>query len=166
MGILTSAYIVEKRLFDLIIEDSNNLDIIEYPDEKAPEELGFDKNWNPIDHDFDKSWEDLLYLLRGTGFENVADILEYLVERIDYKYSDIYVRFLINSDVKELYKEIKNTSESKLKQICLEKGNITDYNGDVFDEWKLSYVLSGYDKFIDFIKKATKNENTIFFIST
>ncbi len=167
MGILTSAYRVTPDLLQQFLADGDNMDIIFYPDKKSPETMGLPAGWQPPKCRFDKQWDDMICAVKGAGFRQTAVLLE-TVHPIDYKYADFYIRYWTPETALKLADCMAETSAAEIERICLEKGDVRDYDGYIFgtdSRYPLDYVLDSYDRFAVFVRQAVEQGDRIMAVS-
>ncbi len=123
-------------------------------------------HWDPESFDFDKTWNPLLYLLKGNGFKDIAGLLEYDISHIKYKHLSISINYLDSYQIKILHENMQETSESILKKAFIYNGNVKNPDGEVFTEWDISNLFLGYDEFVEFFKKTAKNNDYLKIISS
>ncbi len=167
MGILTTAYRVTPDLLQHFLTDGDNLDIILYPSKKSPETVGLPADWQPHKLRFDKQWDDMVYAVKGAGFKQTAVLLE-TVHPVPYKYDSFYIRYWMPETAAELADCLAETSSAEIERICLEKGNVHDYDGYILgvdSRYSLDYVLSTYDQFTAFVRQAVKDGDVVTAVS-
>ncbi len=164
MGVLTTAYAVTSGTFDTLRQTDDNLDVIFYPEEKPPDALGLPKDWAPIQFAFDKSWDDLLRILKQCGFKTVYTMLDSRPRPLAYKYSDFWVRYLAPTAIRTLSEKLEKASVERMKECGLKKG-LKDTDSFVMNEDDYDYVLGDVEQMKDFFREAAHAEQYVILVS-
>ncbi len=164
MGVLTTAYSVTSGVFDTLRQTDDNLDVIFYPEQKPPEALGLPKDWAPIEFAFDKSWDDLLRILKQCGFKSVYTALDNRPRPLAYKYADFWVRYLAPPAIGALSEKLEKASLERLKQCGLRK-SLKDTDSFVMGEDDYDYVLGDLEHMKDFFREAARAEHYVILVS-
>ena len=161
MGVLTTGYSIEPKQMRKIRADNDNLIFL----------LGFDEEenqtWKVPSYDFDKSFADLIGVLRHCGYQKIYKLLDgegYFYSEgsnyIDYEGYDIWV--VSPANVKKIVQELETLTLAKIKAAGAAEP-LTDYYGKTIPESSYKSYFAYISDMKKFFQKAAENGNYLLF---
>jgi hypothetical protein len=163
MGIITRAYQIPPGALQPLVESPQHLEALRgYAGELPTAALGLPAGWRPQTYDFDKSWEDLLRVLRACGYARAAALLDNGTE-VDSG-SDAWIRYLTPGAARAVARMLASARAAELTRVGLERG-VTDYWGEVLVLAMYEYVIGDIERLAAFFRQAAEAGTYILLVS-
>jgi uncharacterized protein DUF1877 len=158
MGVLTGVYRLGPKALKKLKADPSLFDCVNYPEERSIEELGYPAQTELPHLYMDKSWEDVVRMLDGCGYQTAAKALENLKE-LGYEGQD-WVRFASVARAKKIGGMLASVRLQTIKKECVER-ELTDWYGKPLKGPMLDYTFSHLKGLIKFWNESVQAEEAV-----
>ena len=165
MGVLTCVYQVPVDVLKQFQKSTKKLDFLIFSQGVSAEDLGQASTWKPNACAFDKTWEDLMSILRQLGHHKAGSILEHGGSSLHASSSDIYCRYWRKTKLKQVQASLKGITATQLKEKAAKKADLTNWNGDpAYD--MLDYYLQSFNQLSAMIDNAIEQGDALIAVSS
>ena len=168
MGVLTTTYHVPTSIKDRVCENPDLLYQLFYPEDReeggaSPEEVGLAADWEPKQFGFDKMWEDYLGLYNQIDRKDLAYALESQVTEVDH--GGAWTRYWSPEQLQRIVEMMNAFSAEELRQQCQATENLTNYNGEPYEDFMLKIMARIHGNFREFVRTISSGGDFMFAIT-